>query len=278
MSTSNGVEIICSTSVQHARMQTPTKVTAARGSVVDYTGTAIVNAANEGCLGGGGVDGAISDRGGDSLYEARTRLPQLKGRRGGFIRCPTGESKTTHAGELPCEYVIHSVGPNYRMYEEEAADALLYSAYRSAMVEAKRHRMPDVAFCLLSAGIFRGRKSLYDVLAIGALAVSACVYDGLEEVFLVGFTPAEVETLQTLIEELLTAETREAAQAKLFERLAPAVKQMHIDCTAGILEPNLEVGYAVAMQAAAAGGEPIQAGPITPGDELMVEGKAVGIS
>ena len=43
--------------------------------------------------------------GGDSLYEARTRLPQLKGRRGGFIRCPPGESKTTHAGELPCEYV-----------------------------------------------------------------------------------------------------------------------------------------------------------------------------
>ena len=72
--------------------------------------------------------------------------------------------------------------------------------------------------------------------------------------------------------------TREAAQAKLFERLAPAVKQMHLDCTAGILEPNLEVGYAVAMQAAAAGGEPIQAGPVTPGDELMVEGKAVGIS
>ena len=127
---------------------------------------------------------------------------------------------------------------------------------------ANAHRMPDVAFCLLSAGIFRGRKSLYDVLAIGALAVSACVYDGLEEVFLVGFTPAEVETLQTLIEELLAAETREAAQAKLFERLAPAVKQMHLDCTAGILEPNLEVGYAVAMQAAAAGGEPIQAGPV----------------
>ena len=51
------------------------------------------------------------------------------------------------------------------------------------MVQAKRKRLPDVAFCLLSAGIFRGSKPLQDVMGIGALALSACVYDGLEEVF-----------------------------------------------------------------------------------------------
>ena len=73
-------------------------MSAAKGSVVEYTGTAIVNAANEGCLGGGGVDGAITAAGGEALHAAREALPVLDG----GIRCPTGQSKLTTAGELEC--------------------------------------------------------------------------------------------------------------------------------------------------------------------------------
>lgn len=78
------------------------------------------------------------------------------------------------------------------MYDDEAtADALLFSAYRSAMQEARSKSAETVGFSLLSAGIFRGPKSLRDVLAIGVLAIEANVYCGLEEVFLVAFTPEE---------------------------------------------------------------------------------------
>ena len=72
---------------------------------------------------------------------------------------------------------------------------MLYKAYRSAMLEAKAKSLKDVAFCLISAGIFRGSRPLRHVLMIGVLALSAAAYDGLEEVFLVGFTQAEVDTL-----------------------------------------------------------------------------------
>lgn len=116
---------------------------------------------------------AVSNAGGDELMEARRALPCLqKGGSRGFIRCRTGDSRTTIAGEMACEWVIHAVGPNYRFHDDFApADALLYSAYCSAMREAREKRLPDVAFSLLSAGIFRGDRDLRDVLALGILAV-----------------------------------------------------------------------------------------------------------
>lgn len=246
MDTVYGIERVCSVTVKGA------KVSAARGSVVDYTGTAIVNAANEGCVRGGGVDGAVNQRGGEALIAAREALPVLHGNSFGGVRCPTGQCKTTSAGDLDCQWVLHAVGPNYHCEEEGEADRLLYSAYRSAMVEAKRKRCPDVAFCLLSAGIFRASKPLKDVLALGALAVSACVYDGLEEVFLVGFTPREVTYVTEVVEGLLGDDGAAATEA-LFARCGPAVQAMHLECLAGIVEPEQPIGLAMAWQAAAAG-------------------------
>lgn len=170
------------------------KLSIAKGSVVEYTGTAIVNAANAGCLSGSGVDGAVNDRGGPELVEAREALPVLDD---DLTRCPVGEAKTTVAGQLGCEWVIHAVGPQYNKEEDEdTADAKLYSAYASAMQEARSKGMPDVAFSLLSAGIFRGDRPLACVLRLGLLAAAANAYPELEEVFFVGFTQEEVKTLE----------------------------------------------------------------------------------
>merc|ERR1719193_167112 len=88
-------------------------IVASAGSVVNFAGNAIVNAANQGCLGGGGVDGAISSAGGRALYEARSKLPLVDGK--GAVRCPTGEARLTIGGNLKANYCIHAVGPNYRM-------------------------------------------------------------------------------------------------------------------------------------------------------------------
>src|SRR6056300_1029100 len=93
-----------------------------RGSVVDFAhntqSAAIVNAANEGCLGGGGVDGAISDAGGPNLLQDRINLPLLSE----GVRCKTGSAVITGPNdydELNVPYVIHAVGPNYMQYDTE---------------------------------------------------------------------------------------------------------------------------------------------------------------
>jgi len=78
------------------------------GSVVDFQGDAIVNAANEDCLSGGGVDGVITAAGGPELAEARLNLPILDHKRD--VRCPTGEAKMTIGGRLKAQYCIDAPG------------------------------------------------------------------------------------------------------------------------------------------------------------------------
>lgn len=101
------------------------------------------------------------------------------------------------------------------------------------MLQARAKRLPDVACCLLSAGIFRASRPLYDVLAIGALAMSAACYDGLEEALLVGFTSAECTTLTQVFEDLLTSPEREETVAAYLSRLSPALRVLHERCARG---------------------------------------------
>ena len=174
-----------------------------KGSVLDAHVSALVNAANEGCQGGGGVDGAITSAGGDLLAEKREALPCLEG--SDWRRCNTGDAVVTNGGpfgSLRCDAVIHAVGPNYHSLpdgegdELERGDSLLRSAYVNSMARAKEEQCKTVAFSLLSAGIFRGRQSLDTILAISVSAVADGAYEGLERVHLVAFTPAEQRKLK----------------------------------------------------------------------------------
>jgi O-acetyl-ADP-ribose deacetylase (regulator of RNase III) len=104
---------------------------------------AIVNAANEGLLAGGGVCGAIHRAAGPELEAACRQLAP----------CPTGEARITPGYRLPARWVIHAVGPVWRGGRAGEPE-LLASAYRSALALAARNRLRSVAFPAISTGIF----------------------------------------------------------------------------------------------------------------------------
>jgi O-acetyl-ADP-ribose deacetylase (regulator of RNase III) len=152
-------------------------------------------------LGGGGLDGAISHAGGDDMYAARCALPIVDEAKG--IRCRAGDAVTTIGGDLPNEWCIHAVGPNYYMLDSlEEGDELLASAYRAVMTEAKDRNMTSVGICLLSAGIFRGDQSLRTIIQIAVNTIADNVYPGLQYACICAFTREEIRILHESFESL----------------------------------------------------------------------------
>jgi O-acetyl-ADP-ribose deacetylase (regulator of RNase III) len=120
------------------------RIVVVRADITTLDVDAIVNAANETLLGGGGVDGAIHDAAGPGLLAECRRL-------GG---CKTGQAKITRGHRLKARFVIHAVGPVWRG-GAHGEESLLASCYETAIALAREHQLQTVAFPCISTGIFR---------------------------------------------------------------------------------------------------------------------------
>jgi len=182
-----------------------TSLIIAAGSLLDYVGDAIVNAANEGGSGGFGVDEQVNRAGGFQLKEARKA----------FNGIPTGYAKVTPSFDHhKVKHIIHATGPVYRTkygmtFDDQNTlsdyftkkDPLLVSTYKASFDCAKELCIETLAFSLLSAGVFRGERSLEDILRIGLKSVVNNCYEGLREVTMVCWTKEEQDVMTKLVDE-----------------------------------------------------------------------------
>ena len=120
-----------------------------RADITSLDVDAIVNAANERMLGGGGVDGAIHRAAGPELRAACRQIPEVRP----GVRCPTGEARLTPGFRLAARYVIHTVGPVWRGGSHGEAD-LLASCYRNALALAGNAGLHSIAFPAISCGVY----------------------------------------------------------------------------------------------------------------------------
>ena len=157
------------------------KIKIERGNITTFKVDAIVNAANEQMLGGGGVDGAIHAAAGKELFEACLQFPEVRD----HVRCPTGNVRVTPGIGLPAKFVIHTVGPVWKGGNRNERE-LLADCYRKSIELAVCIGAKTVAFPAISCGAYGFPIDEAAKIAITTIK-SAISGQPIEEVILVAF-------------------------------------------------------------------------------------------
>jgi O-acetyl-ADP-ribose deacetylase (regulator of RNase III) len=170
------------------------RITVVQGDITGQQVDAIVNAANERLLGGGGVDGAIHRAAGPELKEECRKI-------GG---CPTGEARITKGYRLPARYVIHTVGPVWHG-GALGEPAQLAACYRNSLQLAAEHGVRTIAFPGISTGVYG--YPLEDATRLALSTVQECLAElpEIEEVRFVTFGERATEVAARALAELQRA-------------------------------------------------------------------------
>jgi len=161
-----------------------------QGDITTLAVDAIVNAANNSLLGGGGVDGAIHRAAGPQLLAECSTL-------GG---CATGDAKLTNGYKLPARFVIHTVGPVWHGGTQGEPE-LLRSAYRRSFELAREHDIRSIAFPAISCGVYGYPLQDAALIALSA-AKAAAASDDFERIVLVPFSGQALQIYQDVAHSL----------------------------------------------------------------------------
>ncbi|UOU99369.1 O-acetyl-ADP-ribose deacetylase [Chryseobacterium daecheongense] len=168
------------------------KIELVKGDITKIRVEAIVNAANSSLLGGGGVDGAIHRAGGAIILEECIQIRNKQG------KCNTGEAVVTTAGNLPANYVIHTVGPVWNG-DEEKCSKLLANCYKNSLKLAESLQIKTIAFPNISTGIYRFPKNRAAKIAIQE--IQKFQSETIEKVIFVCFDDENEEMYKKLLEK-----------------------------------------------------------------------------
>lgn len=161
-----------------------------KGDITNLNVDAIVNAANNTLLGGGGVDGAIHKAAGPELFK---ECESLKG-------CTTGQAKMTKGYKLKAKHIIHTVGPVwYGGYRDEPDQ--LASCYQSSLKLAKENKIKTIAFPGISTGVYGFPKDLAAVIAINETKRFINKHSYPEKVIFVTYDDDSFETYRKLLDK-----------------------------------------------------------------------------
>lgn len=166
-------------------------LTCLQADITQLAVDAIVNAANQTLLGGGGVDGAIHRAAGPGLLAACRPLGC----------CPTGEARITPGFLLPARFVIHTVGPVWRGGQQNEAE-LLARCYRHSLALAQAQKLHSIAFPCISTGVYRFPPKLAAQIAVDTVRAEMTARPGsLQQVVFCCYSADDLATYQQLLQD-----------------------------------------------------------------------------
>lgn len=168
------------------------KISLIKGDITKLEVDAIVNAANNSLLGGGGVDGAIHKAGGKQILE---ECLAIRNKQGG---CKTGEAVITSAGLLKAKYVIHTVGPVWNGGNNDE-DRLLANCYINSLELADENHVRTIAFPNISTGVYRFPKERAAKIATNIVSSFLTEEPEIEKVVFVCFDEENYKLYRELI-------------------------------------------------------------------------------
>ncbi|HEY97865.1 MAG TPA: O-acetyl-ADP-ribose deacetylase [Dehalococcoidia bacterium] len=171
------------------------RISIVKGDITKMTTDAIVNAANSGLMGGGGVDGAIHRAGGPAILEECKKIVSRQG------RLPTGQAVITTGDRMKTRHVVHTVGPIWRGGDQGEPD-LLASAYRESLKLAAENNISSIAFPSISTGVYGYPVEEASRIAVKTVASFLREPSSIKEVIFVLFNAEAYDAYASALEEL----------------------------------------------------------------------------